>query len=145
MSHAHTLIRTAAVAALTGLTTSAARVYPNRIHAMDAARLPGLRVFLNDERVDYLAALQQRTVQLIVECCAAANTALDTTCDTMQGEVETVLAAGLSVSGKTLRPRLVGSKYDLDDGSNPSTPVGIKRVFFELEFFTLPATPDSLT
>ena len=49
MSHAHTQIRDAAVLALTGLTSTGSRVYPNRIFTLADANLPGLRVFLNDE------------------------------------------------------------------------------------------------
>jgi hypothetical protein len=142
MSHAHTLIRNAAVTALTGLTTTAARVYGNRIYALADANLPGLRVYLNDERVEGNVALQTRTVQLVVECCTKANSSLDTTCDTMQNEVEKALAPGLTVTGKLIRPILVASRYDAEEGS---TPVGIKRVFFEIDFHTMPATPDSLT
>jgi hypothetical protein len=142
MSHAHTLIRNAAVTALTGLTTTASRVYGNRIYALADANLPGLRVYLNDERVEGNVALQTRTVQLVVECCTKANSSLDTTCDTMQNEVEKALAPGLTVTGKLIRPILVASRYDAEEGA---TPVGIKRVFFEIDFHTMPATPDSLT
>lgn len=145
MSHAHTLIRTAATTALTGLTTTASRVYANRMHPMADANLPGLRVFLNDENVEIVSIhtpmTQQRTVQLVVECCASANTALDSTCDTMQGEVETALASGLSVDGKTLEPVLAGSRYDFEQGS-PA--VGVKRVVFTIDFFTLANAPDNL-
>lgn len=145
MSHAHTLIRNAAVTALNGLTTSGARVYANRMYPMDAASLPGLRVFLNDESVEVITVhgptTQDRTVQLVVECCASDNATLDATCDTMQLEVETAMAAGFSVDGKTLTPELRGSRYDFEAAS---TNVGVKRLVYEVEFFTLANAPDSL-
>lgn len=145
MSHAHTQIRTAAVTALTGLTTSGSRVYANRSYAMADANLPGLRVFLNDENVETLTSntspTQDRTVQLVVECCAKDNATLDATCDTMQNEVEKALAAGITVSGKSLYPLLVASRYDFEAAS---TPVGVKRLVFTVQFFTLATAPDSL-
>jgi hypothetical protein len=145
MSHAHTLIRSAAVTALTGLTTSGARVYPNRQYPLADANLPGLRVFLNDESVDtdtiHAPAVQSRSVQLVVECCAKEAASLDATCDTMQNEVEKALAAGISVSGKSITPNLVSSRYDFEASS---TPVGVKRLIFIIQFFTLANAPDSL-
>lgn len=145
MSHAHTQIRTAAVTALTGLTTSGARVYANRTYPLTDANLPGLRVFLNDENVEtdtiHTPPVQSRSVQLVVECCAKDNATLDSTCDTMQGEVETAIAGGLSISGKTLYPLLVGSRYDFEAAA---TPVGVKRLVFDTEFFTLANAPGTL-
>ena len=145
MSHAHTLIRNAAVAALTGLTTSGARVYGNRLYPMADANLPGLRVFLNDENVEtdtiHAPAVQTRNVQLVVECCAKTNTSLDTTCDTMQEEVETALAAGFTAGAKSITPNLIASRYDFEEGA---TPVGVKRLIFDTEFFTLANAPGTL-
>jgi len=146
MSHAHTLIRTAAVAALTGLATTAARVYANRQHPLADANLPGLRVFLNDENVEpitvHAPVVYARTVQLVVECCAKDNATLDATCDQMQLEVETALAGGITVDGTLLDVMLTAGRYDFEAAG---TPVGVKRVFFNIGFNTLATTPDSLT
>jgi hypothetical protein len=145
MSHAHTLIRAAAVTALTGMATTAARVYGNRMYPLADANLPGLRVYLNDENVDtdtiHAPAILSRTVQLVVECCAKANTALDTACDTMQEEVETALAAGFTAGAKSLTPQLIGSRYDFEEAG---TPVGVKRLVFSIEFYTLANAPGTL-
>lgn len=146
MSHAHTLIRAAAVTALTGLTTTTTHVYANRQHPLADANLPGLRVFLNDENVEpvtvHAPAVYERTVQLVVECCAKDNATLDASCDQMQLEVETALASGLTVDGAHLDVVLAASRYDFEAAA---TPVGVKRVFFNIEFHTLATTPDSLT
>lgn len=146
MSHAHTLIRTAAVTALTGLATTAARVYPSRMYAMADANLPGLRVFLNEESVELMTAtapaLQRRSLQLLVECCAKDTTTLDADCDQMQLEVEKALAGGLTVGGVPVEVTLTGSGYDFEAAS---VPVGVKRVLFNIDYHTLATTPDSLT
>ena len=44
--HLHKQIRDALVTKLTGLTTSGARVYANRLYPLDSANLPGLRISL---------------------------------------------------------------------------------------------------
>jgi hypothetical protein len=145
MSHAHTQIRDAVVLALTGLTSTGSRVYPNRMFPLADANLPGLRVFLNDESVStdtiHIPPVQTRNVQLVVECCAKESTDLDETCDTMQDEVETAIAGGITVGSLTLHPLLVSSRYDFEGGG---VPVGVKRLVFDTEFFTLANAPDTL-
>ena len=145
MSHAHTQIRDAAVLALTGLTSTGARVYPNRMFPLADANLPGLRVFLNDESVStdtiHSPPVQTRNVQLVVECCAKESTDLDEACDTMQDEVETAIAGGITVGTMTLYPLLTASRYDFEGGG---VPVGVKRLVFDTEFFTLANAPDTL-
>lgn len=145
-NHVHTQIRSAVVAALTGLTTTGSKVYGSRIYDLADANLPGLRVFLDEEAVTpesvHTPVTLGRKAVLVVECCAKANSSLDTTLDTMSKEVETALAAGFTVGSKTLFPVLASSRITLEPGS---TPVGVKRLGFYLEFFTLANAPDSLT
>lgn len=145
-NHVHTQIRSAAVTALTGLTTSGARVYTDRMFDLADANLPGLRVYLDNETVEtetiHTPPVQSRRAELVVECCAKAASSLSTTLDTMSKEVEIALAAGFTVSSKTLTPLLSSSRLDREPGS---TPVGVKRLVFDLEFFTLANAPDSLT
>lgn len=143
-NHALTQIRSAAVTALTGLTTSGARVYAERIYELAAANLPGLRVYVDDEssttETIHSPAIKQRTAQLVVECCAKAASGLDTTCDTMQKEVEIALASGLSISGNAIPVDYRESRFTVEPGA---TPVGVRRLVFDIEFFTLANAPDS--
>lgn len=145
MSHAHKLIRDAAKTALTGLASTGARVYANRLHALSESELPALRIFLDSETVEeasvHRPAQQDRTLGLVVECCAKSTTALDDTCDQIQLEVEAAMYAGFSAGGKTLYPTLTGSAYDDAIGM---TPVAVKRVAFRINYFTLANAPDSL-
>lgn len=144
MSHARTQIRTAAASALTGLTTSGARVYSNRLYAMDTANLPGLRISLDNETVQTdtvdASPIQDRQIELVVECCAKANTALDDTCDAMQLEVEKALAGGLTISGKHLTVVLASSSFDDALGL---TPVAVLKLVFIVSFFTRANAPDT--
>lgn len=145
-AHLHTQIRNAAVAALTGLASTGASVYANRLYPIREADLPALRISLDDESVSvesiHAPATLGRQLTLVVECCALAATALDDTCDQMQMEVEVALAAGLNVAGQVLIPYLAASRYDDEPAGLDA---GVKRLEFALDFFTPADAPDTLT
>lgn len=145
MSHAHKLIRDAAKTALTGLASTTTRVFANRLYALADTDLPGLRISLDNETVDTpditANPIQERQLELVVECCAKANSALDDAVDQMQLEVEKALAAGLTISSKHLDCVLAASQFDDAIGL---TPVAVKRVSFLVKFYTRANAPDTL-
>src|SRR5574340_997261 len=145
MSHAHKLIRDAAKTALTGLATTASRVFANRLYAMADTDLPGLRISLDRETVDVenvnVNPVQERQLELTVECCAKANSALDDAVDQIQLEVEKALAAGLTVSSVHLDCVLAASQFDDAIGL---TPVAVKKVTYLVKFYTRANAPDTL-
>ncbi len=144
--HLHRQIREAATTALTGLVTSGARVYPNRLHPFDPASMPGLRISTSEDNVIvetvHAPHLQQHSLQLVVECVAAAVAELDDLCDAMSQEVEIALAGGIVIGTRTLRPVLAGSTYD-DEAA--ATPAGSKRLTFAVDYFCLNTQPDTLS
>jgi hypothetical protein len=144
--HLHKQIREAAATALTGLTTSGARVYQNRLHPFDSTSLPGLRISLAGDSVTpetiHHPHIQSHQLALVVECVAAAVADLDDKCDLMSKEVEIALASGITVAGRTLRPTLAGSRYDEEAGG---TPAGSKRLNFTVDYECLNTTPDTLS
>jgi len=83
---------------------------------LDDASLPALRIYLDQETVETdtisRPASQSRSLQLVVECCAKLNSALDDACDQMQLEVENALYAGFTAGSRTHYPQLTGSAYD---------------------------------
>jgi hypothetical protein len=143
--HLHKQIRTATVTKLTGLTTSATRVYANRLQPMADANLPGLRIYLDDERAEPLTihapVAISRELTLVVECCAKAASGLDDTLDLMSKEVEIALAAGISVSPQTLYPAYSGMSFDDEQADKP---VGVKRLTFSVPFTAMSNAPDVL-
>lgn len=145
--HVHRQIREAAAAALTGLASTGANVYANRLYPLPAAALPALRVSLDDEQAEpvsvHAPVTLQRTATLVVECCAQADDdSLDDTCDQMAKEVETTLAAGLTVAGRHLDALFIGSRFD-DEAAGLDA--AVKRLEFRIEFFTPANAPDTLT
>ena len=144
--HLHKQIRSAAVTALTGLTTSGSRVYANRLYPLDTANLPGLRISTDRDDVTvesiHSPMVLAHTLQLVVECCARASTSLDDTCDLMQKEVEIALSSGLTITGKKLDCVLTGSQYD-DEAAG--TPAAVKRLEFSIGYYTLNTQPDVIS
>jgi hypothetical protein len=145
-NHLHRQIRDAVATALTGLTTTAARVYPNRLHKFETTSLPGLRITLPGDSVSPTSVhqphVQQHALTIDVECVAKAVSDLDDTCDLMAKEVEIALSAGISIGGRPLYPLLTGSEYD-DEAAG--TPAGAKRLTFSVEYHTLNTQPDALS
>lgn len=144
--HLHRQIREAVVTALTGLTTTGARVYANRLYPIEAANLPALRLYLDDETAERLTLhgnpIEARVLTLVVEACAQAAADLDDTLDLISQEVETDLAAGLTVGGKTLEALYTGMTYQDEPAG---TPVGVKRMTFSIPFECAANAPDTLS
>lgn len=144
--HLHKQIRDKIETALTGLTTSGARIYANRIQPMADANLPGLRIFADDEQVEpqtfHAPYLQERTLRLVVECCAKSTTALDDTLDLMSNEVEKALAAGITMSSHTYVPVYTGMTFDDEQSDKP---VGVKRLNYVITYSCMSNAPDTLS
>lgn len=143
--HLHKQIRAALVSKLTGLATSGARVYANRLYPMDSANLPGLRIYADSEDAEVLTVhptpIQRRVLTLSVEACARAASGLDDSLDLMSKEVETALAGGITVGSRTLYPTYTGMSYQDEAGD---VPAGVKRMQFSLEFEAAANAPDTL-
>lgn len=144
--HLHKQIRTALETKLTGLTTSATRVYANRVKVMTAANLPGLRISLAGEEADPITVHQpmqlERRLVAEVECCAKGTDTLDDTLDLMSKEVEVALAAGITVAGQTMFPVYRGMELELEQAE---LVIGTKRLRYAIDFAALNTTPDQLS
>lgn len=145
MAHAHTLIRDAVATAITGLATTGARVFANRLYPLADADLPGLRVFVDQDQVEadtiHTPHVQSHALAVQVECCAKANTSLDDTCDQMALEVEEALAPGITVGGIVLYPVLTSMGYQDEPGG---TAVGVKRLDFVVAYACMNNAPDTI-
>lgn len=144
--HLHKQIRAALETRLTGLTTSGARVYANRVKVMAAANLPGLRIALDSEEAEpinvHQPQQQERRLSVVVECCAKGDDTLDDTLDLMSKEAEVALASGITVATQTLYPVYRGMEMDLEQAEKVT---GIKRLRYSVDYTALSSAPDQLT
>ena len=141
--HIHKQIRDALVASLAGLASTGANVFANRVYPLTDAELPALRISMDEEEADeQVDGILQREVYCIVEACAKLGSGLDDALDQISLEVEPVLAAGITVDGQLLYPVYAGMRIAFEDAD---LPVGVKRMRYRIPFFTLSASPESLT
>ena len=144
--HLHKQIRAALVTKLTGLTTTATRVWANRLQVMQDANLPGLRIYLDDEQAEGLLIhspeMYDRKLSIVVEAIAKATSALDDTLDLISKEVEIALATGITVAGRTLEVFYTGMRFD---DEHLDKPVGVKRMTFSIQYTAMSNAPDVLT
>lgn len=120
-SHVRAQIRAAFVAQLTGLPTTAARVYAGRTRPLAADHSPSLLVYARDERVSPSATLGalDRVLEIVVEGRVVAADAPDETLDTIAAEVETALGVLPTLGGRVLAVDLAASRVAVQaDGKN---------------------------
>lgn len=146
MAHLHTQIRTAVKTALTGLATTGARVWANRVHPLADSELPGLNITVDAESAEPMSihpsALAERTLTLSVQAAAKGRTGLDDTLDQIALEVEQALAAGVVVGGRTLQPIYTGMEFD---DAPLDAPSAVKRLSFSLTYHSAAGAPDTLS
>jgi hypothetical protein len=108
VDHIRKQIRNAAVTALTGLTTTGARVFSGRVSRLKETELPGLVVYLTgDDALEDAyngGATEARSGTLRIEGIATANDALIDVLDQIALEVETAV---FGTAGATLRGLLM--------------------------------------
>lgn len=144
--HLHKQIRDAIVTALTGLTTTGSRVYANRLMPLPDAMSPTLLVTLDEETATpatfHTNPILERELRLSVAAVCKATSGLDDTLDQVSKEVETALAAGITVGGRRLDFTYTGMSFDDDQADKP---VGIKRMAFTVPFTAAANAPDALS
>lgn len=144
-AHLRTQIRDAVAAALTGLPTTGARVYPSRVYPVQTADLPCLLVYArrDDVQLETIHAPKylQRTVELEVVALAKAASDLDDVLDQMCKEVEAALAmpvAALAGIAQDINP--VSTEFELVGAAEK--PTGSASMIFTVGYFNLENAPD---
>lgn len=143
-SHLRKQIRDAVAAALTGLTTSGARVYESRTHELQDTNLPGLRIYTNSEDVRISEILSssrvlERDLELVVEACSKKSSGLDDELDLMIQEVEVELAANQGAGGaKWIQLKSI----EIDMEGEAEKDIGVARMTFEVRYNAALSAPD---
>lgn len=143
--HVHTQIVEALVTALTGLATTGAHVYANRLHPLAESTLPAMRLSLDQESVEgytlHPNPILDRRLTVVVEACVLADDgSADATVEQIQKEVEIALAAGISPGGHHLDVLYTGSNYDDEAGGLDAA---VRRMEFRIDFSTPANAPDT--
>jgi hypothetical protein len=148
-NHIRKQIRDALIIRVTGLVTTATRVFGNRMEMISDAELPALLVMNDSEQIVARAIgsqaapharMEQRTITFKVRGVVKANSALDDTLDQICKEVEIAISADIFFAGLTDDARLVSTNYQLDAAGEK--PVGIADMIWEFDTWAANTAPD---
>lgn len=144
MAHVRQSIRDDIVSTLTGLTTTASRVYRSRLYPMDRAKLPGLCIYTKSEQSEYLTMGSNRTIsrrmRIAIEIYVAGLTNYDNSLDSIAAEVEIALMADRTRSGLAKDTQIMG--FDADYSGDGEQPVATGVIEVEVHYHTKEATPE---
>jgi hypothetical protein len=137
VSHARTAIRSSAVTAVTGLTTTGQRVYNTRIFPLAESNLPCLAVYTGDEGVERhaIGGLLERQLELIVMGYAKGVSGVEDTLDAMAGEVEAAVTA--LTGAKDVVIRSLRTEYD----GEGEVPLASVELIFTVVYYTDSGVP----
>lgn len=150
MSHVRTQIRNALKAALTGLTTTGARVFTSRPEAMTLTsdQLPALLIFPGGEEPEVVETLSleipsvvQRSLQVVVSGRAMLTAALDDELDKIISQVETVLGAAIDLGG--LVQSIGPPRIETGITAEGEQPIGFCDMTYELTYLTMSNAPET--
>ena len=136
-------IREAAATALTGLTTTAGRVYQSRTHELQDTELPGLRIYLGELAVEESldnSPIEDQILQLIVEACSKKSSNLDDELDEMEREVRVALHTNQTIGGAQYVRFLGSAEPELSGEAEKE--IGVMRMTFEVMFYSARGAPD---
>ncbi|MCU0806309.1 MAG: hypothetical protein MUF79_14660 [Burkholderiales bacterium] len=144
--HVRRQLREAVATAVTGLTTTGSSVFQSRIWPVQSSELPALLVYTTTETVTTETIEnpegQRREIEVRVDGIAKAAANLDDTLDQIAKEVETALAAAITVAGKSVRVYYTGCEIEFD--AETEAEAGAVQMRFTAELFTAADAPDAL-
>ena len=135
--HVRKQIRDAVKTLITGLTTTTTSVFASRVYDLEESNLPALLLYTNDEAsgpqtMSFPRSIE-RNLEVVVDAVAKANASLDDTLDTMVKEVETAIAADVTLSGLVKDITLTVIEIGLT--GNAQNPTGNARMTFTANYY----------
>lgn len=141
-THVRQQIREAVATALTGLTTTGARVFQSRVRPLADADLPCLLVMTDGEEIERIgidsAAILSRSLTATIRAVVKATSSLDDTLDNCIKEIETALG-GAAIAGLSKPVALIEIRIELDDSTDK--PVGYAELRYRIPYFTAASAP----
>ena len=138
MAHQRKTIRDAVITTLTGLSTTGSRVFNSRVYPNEERKLPCLNVFTLSEAGELDSVKSTiRSLELVVEGFASANSNIENTLDTIATEVEEALGSDTSLSNTCQSHNITNTEITL--ANEGSLPIGVVRLVFNVIYRTTQA------
>jgi hypothetical protein len=144
-NHVAEQIVAAAVTALTGLTTTGARVFDSRVYPVKETDCPCLLIDQGDESIAGgelfgFSRSVERTLELLVIAKVEQNTSYRTLVNTIRKEVEVALAANQAIGGaKWVQP----ASCLIELSGEGEKPIASGTMTFEVHYITALNAPDA--
>jgi hypothetical protein len=139
MTHVRKQIRDNVVTTVTGLTTTTTKVYRSRVYPIASGKLPGLCVYTQSESIESATLTRprtkMRTLDVVIEGYALANSNLDNTLDQISLEVEEAMVTDVTRGGKAKDTEL--TSVEIEQVGEGETQAGIVRMTFTVTYATL--------
>ena len=142
--HVRMQIRNQVVTQLTGLTTTAARVFDSRVYPLEDANLPALLIYTKSETSDPIEIGTNRTserlLSLNIEAYVKSTTNFEDTLDTICKEVEQAIAADPTLSGKAKDCYLESTEIEFN--AEGEKPLAFATLTFLTSYYVQEQSPD---
>lgn len=144
-NHLRRQIREAIVTALTGLTTTGARVFASRVYPLEAADLPGLLITTLSELSGPIDMGEPRTLErsvtLEVAAIAKSTADLDDVLDQICKEVEVALAMPVTALAGIAKS-ITLTATDIEVMGSGEQPFGRARLSYTVDYYAAENAPD---
>jgi len=139
-THVRRQIREAVATAVTGLSTTGARVFKNRLYPLQTTDLPCLIVTCDGDRREYLTEHNPSQVEMEmvvrIDGYVKDTATLDDTLDAISKEVEVAMAAA------TIADFVECAGTQLDESVVGAQPVGKVSIAYRIKTYILSNAPD---
>jgi len=143
MAHARQQIREQLATTLTGLATTASRVYDTRLYAYD--QLPCLTVFADRDTVDEeksQATAHWHDLVLRVEARAKAKDAVEDTIDTICAEIEAAIYADITLNNTVVDVFIEDTQIEYS--VEQDQPIALATLTLNASYRVAPGAPTTL-
>lgn len=146
--HLRKRIRSATATTLTGLTTTASRVYTSRAYPLQDANLPALRITTPSEQSEMVSMgignrTVQRTMTLQVDAVVKSVSGFEDTCDQIAKEVEIALANDNTLGGLCKYIQLRSTATEIS--GEAEKPIAVTTMLFDVLYLASLNAPDVST
>ena len=142
--HVRMQIRNQVVTQLTGLTTTAARVFDSRVYPLEDANLPALLIYTKSETSEPIEIGTNRTserlLSLNIEAYVKSTTNFEDTLDTVCKEVEQAIAADPTLSGKAKDCYIESTEIEFN--AEGEKPLAFCSLTFLTSYYVQEQSPD---
>lgn len=143
-NHVRQQIREQIGTTLTGLTTTASRVYQSRVYPLETGGTPALLIYTKSEDSEPMVIssnrLSERNLSVAVEIYVKATSNFDDTIDTSAKEVEAAIAADTTLGGLAKDCYLQSTEIDFN--AEGEQPLAYATLIFLTNYYVKEQAPD---